>query len=146
MWFPETVLQSDLEQTVLGILASINIKVNSYNIASCHRLKRNKGRSCRNVIVRFINRKDVYKCLINRWKLKNSHYYKTEFNRIFIIENLCPKYKELFNKCYALFIQEKIVDVYTRNGQVFVVINDEDNPKKISNDTDFTKLITKFQK
>ena len=97
-------------------------------------------------IVRFINRKDVYKCLINRWKLKNSHY-KTEFNnRIFIIENLCPKYKELFNKCYALFIQEKIVDVYTRNGQVFVVINDEDNPKKISNDTDFTKLITKFQK
>ena len=38
---PETVLQSDLEQTVLGILSSINIKVNSYNIASCHRLKRN---------------------------------------------------------------------------------------------------------
>ena len=33
---PETVFQSDLDQTVLGILASINIKVNSYNIASCH--------------------------------------------------------------------------------------------------------------
>ena len=31
--FPESVLQSDPEQTVLGILASINIKINSYNIA-----------------------------------------------------------------------------------------------------------------
>ena len=75
--------------------------------------------------------------------------YKELFNKcyaLFIQENLCPKYKELFNKCYALFIQEKIVYVYTRNGQVFVVINDEENLKKICNDTDFTKLITKFQK
>ena len=40
---PETVSQNDLEQTVIGILASINVKVNSYNIASCHRLKLNEG-------------------------------------------------------------------------------------------------------
>ena len=39
---PETVLQSDLEQTVLGILASINIKVNSYNIASCKKSLKKK--------------------------------------------------------------------------------------------------------
>ena len=63
------------------------------------------------------------------------------YNIIYIIENLCPKYKELFTKCYALCNQEKIGDVYTINGQVFVIKNEDDNPIKISSDTDFKKLI-----
>ena len=65
---PESVKQKDLESTVINILKEIGVKVSSYNKASCHRLKLSKGKKCRNVIVRFINRKNVYKSLKNSWK------------------------------------------------------------------------------
>ena len=84
---PESVKQNDLESTVVNILEEIGVKVSSYNIASCHRLKLSKGEKCRNVIVRFINRKNVYKSLKNSWKLTNSSYKSKFNNQIYLTEN-----------------------------------------------------------
>ena len=77
----ESVKQKDLESTVINILEEIGVKVSSYNIVSCHRLKLSKGKKCRNVIVRFFKKK---KSLKNSWKLKNSSYKSKLNNQIYI--------------------------------------------------------------
>ena len=128
---PDSIGINDLESKVIDILASIGVKVTSYQIASCHRLKKDRYSKSANVIVRFLNRKNVFKALSNAHRLKNS-VYKTEFgNNIYIRENLCPTFKKLFNKCYALFIKEKISSVYSHLGMVYIKIDENDKPINI---------------
>ena len=67
---PESVKQSQLEETVIGILRRIGIQtLESYEVVACHRLRRKTGMN-RNVIIRFVNRKRAHQCLQNRFMLK----------------------------------------------------------------------------
>ena len=139
---PDYVSQRDLEPTVLKLLNSIGIKVQSFHIVACHRLKKDKSNSSSNVIVRFINRKIAIDCLKNRKQLKNSEF-RTKFNKsIFIVENLCPFYKTIFKRCETLRNQELISHVYTRNGNIFIKkgSNVDDRPTRILSFEDIDKL------
>ena len=122
---PESIKQRDLENYIVKLLNKIKIKVQSYDIVAVHRLGKYVSGKTRNVIVRFVNRKNSYKCFGIGKKLKLLNEYKDE--RIFTIENLCPTNKNIFNALYKLKKQELIHSVWSRNGRIFYQENDDYN-------------------
>ena len=71
---PDSVSNHDLEYTVIDILKTMNIEVTSYEIAGCHRLRKERNSRFTPVIVRFTNRKIVFNCLRNCYKLKTYYF------------------------------------------------------------------------
>ena len=126
---PDNIKQNDLELYVVKILNKIGVGVNSYGIAACHRLKSRKNQY-QNVIVRFINRKHAIKSIENSYKLQISNF--SNDRKKFIYENLCPYFKKLFNKCYALAAKNIINKVYTKQGKVYIVTNVNEQIVKIN--------------
>ena len=99
---PDDIPHKDLEIKVIEILNKIGVKITSYGLAGCHRLKKKKHQTTANVIVRFIDRKKTIQCKKNKWKLID---LEDELGmRLFILENLCPAYTEIYNECYTLFM------------------------------------------
>ena len=129
---PDNINQRDLEPTVVDILNSIGVNISSYDIAGCHRLKRERYAKSSNVIVRFTNRKDAYNAIKYSYRLMNNNCSEEMGNNLFIRENLCPYYKSIFKKCYALYKTNKVNDVYTKNGKVFLQINANEKSNYIS--------------
>ena len=62
---PDNIPDNKIEEVVLSILRRIDVNINHYDIAACHRLKTRTNGSF-NVIIRFINRKHAKLCLSNR--------------------------------------------------------------------------------
>ena len=132
---PEKVNQKTLEKHIIDVLKSINVNVTSYNLVAVHRLgKKNRDRP-RNVIVRFINRKDAFASLKNKKDLK-----KTAFKNYMIHENLCPVYKKIYNECKR---NENIRKVWSYNGVVHVKFTDDEfeEPTKIFHFEDIDTFI-----
>ena len=75
---PETVQQNDLEAYIVKMLNVAKIKVQSYDIVAVHRLGKFVSGRNRNVIVRFINRKNTYKCFGLGKKLSLLAEYKNK--------------------------------------------------------------------
>ena len=117
---PEKIKQNELELYVLNIFASIGIKLSSYDIVAVHRLGKYHPDKTRNVIVRFINRKNAYKCLRNSKELA-----KTIYKKLFISENLCPSNRKIFNYLYKRKKDSKINKVWTFNGSVFMKLSED---------------------
>ena len=63
---PESIEQKNLEKHVLVALASINIQLQFYDIVAIHRVGKKISRNNRKVLVRFVNRKNAFRCLNNR--------------------------------------------------------------------------------
>ena len=57
---PGHIVQNDLEKYIIDILDSINVNIQSYDIAPAHRIGKSNKNNSRKVIVRFTNRKNVY--------------------------------------------------------------------------------------
>ena len=57
---PESIPQWQLETTIIKILKSININICSYDIVAIHRLGNKNYNTNRNVICRFMNRKNTF--------------------------------------------------------------------------------------
>ena len=55
---------------------------------------------------------------------------------IYIIENLCPAFKTIFNRLYRLYREEKIYDVWTVNGHVYAAFDDEEEGVEIQSNLD----------
>ena len=94
---PESIGQENLEGTCVGILNEIGcVNVTERDIHTCHRLKNKK-----NVIIRFVNRKDADLALHNRGKLKDidkEGKFKIK-GEIYINESLCRPLQFLHWKC-----------------------------------------------
>ena len=71
---PDNISDNELEPIVLRILNSIGVNITSFDITACHRLKKERNSSKRNVIVRFVSRKHSLLSLKNRRQLKNSEF------------------------------------------------------------------------
>ena len=128
----ETIKQQDLEEHIIELLTKIGITtISNRDIVAVHRLGKYKRGKHRNVIVKFLNRKDTKIVYKNRNKLKRLP------ERIFVIENLCPDHKSIFNRLYKLFKQEEIYDVWTVNGHVFAVFDEESVQIQIESDIDY---------
>ena len=107
------------------MLAKVNIKISSYDIVAVHRLGKFQSGKTRNVIVRFVNRKNTYRCYGIGKKLANTNEYKNK--HIFTIENLCPLSKKIFNALYKLKKENRINAVWSRNGRIFYQENEDYN-------------------
>ena len=61
------------------------------------------------------------------------------FKNLFIVENLCPIYKSLFEKCKKLKKEKRIKHLWTYNGVINIKYTDENNekPKRIYHQEDF---------
>ena len=119
---PENIDDSQLENYILKLLKEFNMDISSYDIVAVHRLGKKTNRP-RNVIVRFLNRKDAYKSIKLNQRLKESNTYK----RIFVTENLCPINRKIFNALYKLKKSKVISAVWSYNGNIFYRIEEEDD-------------------
>lgn len=83
---PENVSDDRLEEHIIKILKSINVDINSYDIVAVHRIGKKLNNRSRNVIIRFVNRKDAYRCLKLRYRLTNSTCIKESLSqKIFVL-------------------------------------------------------------
>ena len=122
---PEKINQRNIEIYVLKVMESIGVRLQSFDLVAVHRVGKFRRGKNRNVIVRFINRKNAYQCLRNNNKLKNSVH--PEYKKLFFIENLCPTNKNIFNFLYKMKKLAKIKNVWSYNGSVFyTMIGDEE--------------------
>ena len=115
---PDDISQNELESRVIGILATIDVDVESYNIAACHRLKKLRHQTSANVIVRFTNRKHAVEALKNKKKLMNNPIAAAYGTQLYISENLCPLHRQMYD--YALSLKKKKVihSLWTHNGNI----------------------------
>ena len=133
---PENIDAKKLEDHVIAVMKSIDVKVSSYNIVAAHRTGKRLPSRPRNVIVRFVNRKHAFSLLKNKKKLKNNNNYKNYY----IIENLCPFNKRIFNKLYKLKKEEEIHTVWSFNGAVYAKVDENDEPTQIRHLEDIDEL------
>ena len=121
-------------------MASINIKLVSYDLVAVHIIGKYVTGRNRNVIVRFINRKNAYRCLRNSKQLLKSK--NSEFTKIYFIENLCPANKKVFNYLYRLKKTDKIKSVCSYNGEVYYKTSDSEDEHAVKarfiEDVDFS--------
>ena len=134
---PDTIENHELEYVVIGILRSIGVdNLESWEIAACHRLKKRKNEQFGNIIIRFTNRKRAIQCLKYKKYLKG---YICEYSKIYIHENLCPRFRSIFEDCEKMKAEGEIKKLWTFNGIVNFKKSDNINerPKKIYQDNDF---------
>ena len=122
---PENIPQKNLEIYVLKVLESIGVNLNSYDLVAVHRVGKYLNNKNRNVIIRFLNRKNAYHCMRVGNNLKKSK--NIEYKHLYITENLCPTNKKIFNYLYKLKKLTKINNVWSYNGSVYYQINDTDD-------------------
>ena len=121
---PQSIPDNEIEGYVISMLGNIGVRVSHYDIAGCHRLYNRKSQSS-NVIVRFVCRQHARECFINKRKLT----YIDEYKNLFINENLCPRYKELYDECTKMKRSKMIKHVWTYNGSIYIKKSDNRNEK-----------------
>ena len=130
---PDSVHINQLEFKVIEILNQLNIKVNLWDIEACHRLyNKPNSKSPAKVIVRFMNRKNTFISLQRKKSLKYITLQSIGINsnnKLFINENLCPAYRDIFDFAYKLLNQNVISHLWTYTG--VVQLRTRDNNSKI---------------
>ena len=129
---PSNVTDRQLETEVLRILKQIGLKhLEHFHIVACHRIGSTDLKGNRNTIVRFINRKDAIQCLKLR---RNLHLCKyLGYSNLFIMENLCPAYKSIFDDLTELKNEGLVKKVWSFNGTVNYKLTGDTNEKPVKN-------------
>ena len=125
---PESIPDEKLENSIIEILHKIGLThIEHYSIAACHRLATKDRFGNRNTIVRFVNRKDAISCLQNRKKL--SLCRDIGYRNLFMVENLCPSYRSIFESLSELKKRNKIKRLWSYNGTINFKFSDSTNEK-----------------
>lgn len=124
----------ELEKYVIDFVnTTFELKLSSYDIVAVHRLgKKRRPNQNRRVVCRFINRKNSYYCKGYKNKAKREAKYK----KLFVVESLCFYNKSIFNRLYKLKKNNEIEDVWTRNGCIWAVFMEGDEPVQIRHKSD----------
>ena len=130
----DRINQHNLEQYVLKVFESIGVNLVSYDLVVVHRVGKFMEDKNRNVIVKYLNRKNAFICLRNAKKLASSDI--PDYKKLYFIENLCPSSKRIFNYLYKLKKLSKISNVWTFNGSVFF--------KKLNTDDEYCQKVEHF--
>ena len=108
------------------------------DIVAVHRLfkKTNDGYPA-STIVRFVNRRDAVSVKRNKSKLNTLEPQgegdnKIIFRNLRIVENLCPLYKKLHQKCKKLRQEGVIKHLWTYNGTINIKYTDSKTEKPIN--------------
>ena len=124
---PENINHENLESTVCNLLNKLNIKVGWNDIEACHRLKNHpKSIDPAKTIVRFVNRKHTLMALRKKKVSKDIDFGDIlgDSNKIFISENLCPAYREIYDAAYKLLKNGVIKHLWTFKGVVHIRTSD----------------------
>ena len=132
---PETIEQNSLEKHIITVMQSLDIKVSSYQIVGVHRIGKRSRVKPRNVIVRFVNRKNAFTLLKRKKQLKSGIY-----KNYFIIENLCPTNKQLFNALYKRKKNKELHSLWTFNGQVFLKLEEDSDRQQVKHFDDIDDI------
>ncbi len=113
---PDHIEQRDLESYVINqiLQRTLGYTLHPMAIVACHRLKKRNPRKPANVVCRFVNRKLAIDAISGRNKLKTFPHLR----RIYIHDNLCPRYKEIFDKLSELKRERVVNHVWSFNGKV----------------------------
>ena len=132
----------DLEKSVINIGRAVGLNITRTDIEACHRLhKKAKSPGPRNVIVRFVNRKNCEYLLRKSKQFSNPQTQESAGfkNRIFINNNLCGYYKMLWGKTKNLYQRNLIDEFWVFNGKINVVVN-ASPPVRITHTNDLIDL------
>ena len=124
---PDSVKDSDLEDTVLKIFKETGVDVSHENVEAVHRLKSNG--SPKKTIIKLSRRKDAHRVMKNKQKLKNidsSALGLPSGCRIYINESLCKYYKYLWWKCKLLLSRKCIDSFWVTNGSIRIKLVEGD--------------------
>ena len=127
---PDTVLDNELENKVIGIFDAIGVEANSADFEDCHRVGKSKNNS-KKVIARFVNRKVVKNALYKRKQLKTIDKSSIGLQNatIFLNENLTPENNKIAYCCRKLKCDGTISKTYTSNGTNIICCNILENGK-----------------
>ena len=114
---------------MLNVLSTLEIELVSYDLVAVHRLGKFIQGANRSVIIRFINRKEAYKCLKRGNKLAD--VVDSPYKNLYFTENLCPTNKKVFNYLFKLKKTNKIHKVWSYSGDVYFKIKESDDPIKV---------------
>ena len=125
---PDNITQDKLEVTVSKILDKLNIKVGWNDFQACHRLKNHSwSNGPAKTIVRFVNRKHTILALSKKKTAKDIDISDIVgvSNNIYIGENLCPAYRQIYDAAYKLLKRGIIKHLWSYKGIVHIrVYND----------------------
>ena len=143
---PDNVSHSDLENKVLDILNSIDVKVTSVDIEACHRIGKSMKNSKR-TIVRFVNRKFSKQALYNRKRLAkiDKHSLGLSNTNLFLNENLTIVNNRIAFHCRSLKRNGLITKTYTTDGIVHIAKTESSKPQKILHLNELVEMFPDFQ-
>ena len=143
---PDNVSHSDLENKVVGILNSIDVKVTSADIEACHRMGKSKNNS-KKTIVRFVNRKFSKQALYNRKRLATVDKSPIGLSNtnIFVNENLTVINNKIAFFCRGLKRDGKIMKTYTFDGIVHICKANTSKPKKVLHLNELAEMFPEVQ-
>ena len=94
---PETIENKNLEGTLLGIFAKLDVVVDPGNVEDCHLIKSSTG--AKNVTVKLSRRKDVNKIRLSKKGLTGMNLSSLGIDStVYINDNLCTYHKMLWGK------------------------------------------------
>ena len=102
---PKLVSEDVLEESVISVLADIDVFVESEDIEACHRFDKPDRDKSQKTIMYFVNRKSCKKVLFNKKKLSSidcSKHSFTQNTKSFANENLTPMYESIAYNCRKL--------------------------------------------
>ena len=143
---PDDVSHNDLENKVIGILNSIDVKVTSADIEACHRMGKSKNNS-KKTIVRFVNRKFSKQALYNRKRLKTVDKSRIGLSNanIFVNENLTITNNKIAYLCRSLKREKKIAKTYTTDGIVHICKLATSKPEKVLHVNELSVMFPEVQ-
>ena len=141
---PSNISDDILEEKVIQIFEGIDVSLNANDIEDCHCL----GKSGKNNIVRFVNRRICKKALENKKDLNNKlDNAKLGFQsavKIFLSENLTPCNQHLAWMCKELKRARKIHSCWSSKGVVKIHRTMNERAITISHKSDIKVLYPDF--
>ena len=138
---PNTVSDKALEKEIIKILHKIGMDwIDSYCIVGCHRIGGKDKFGSRNVIIRFLHRKDAQTALHRKKELVACK--EIGYNHLYMSENLCPAFRSVLKDMNDLKRTGKVGAVWVTNGTIKYKIQDLDSvkPEKIYHKSDVSNL------
>ena len=138
---PNSVNDKALEKEIIKILHNIGMYwIDSYAIVGCHRIGGKDKFGSRNVIVRFLHRKDSQTAL--KWKKKLVLCKEIGYEHLYMSENLCPAFRSVLKDMNNLKRDGHIGAVWVTNGTIKYKVNDIESVKseKILHKSDILNL------
>ena len=140
---PESLSIKQLEPKIIEIINDFGISLSSFDIVATHRIGKKYKNKPRNVIIRFINRKNVYH-ILNKSSKFSASAKKFGYDNVYVRENLCPDNRKIFNKCYKLKKDGILKYVRTVNGFVNVGFQDDDYDIELLHFDDIRNLLDEY--